>query len=102
MRRLLGLLLAVPLVAATPAAREDVDSLLRRADAAYNAGDFERAAALYDRAGVRTTEPARAAYNLATARYRQAKDGQVAALGEAEVNYRACLRPGGAYRARAL
>jgi tetratricopeptide (TPR) repeat protein len=103
MRRVPWLILALPLVlAAKPTSYDDPETLLRQADAAYEAGRFDRAADLYDRAGVRTTEPARAAFNLATARYRQAKEGQLAALGEAEVNYRACLRPGCEFRARAL
>jgi hypothetical protein len=103
MRHVAWLMLALPLVlAAKPTSYDDPDALLRQADAAYESHHFDRAAELYDRAGVRTTEPARAAFNLATARYRQAKDGQPAALGEAEVNYRACLRPGCEFRARAL
>lgn len=98
-----GLLLALPLVVAAKGASVDPEALARRADAAYRGGEVARAAELYDRAGERTTEPSRAAYNLAAARYRQAREkGHLAALGEAEISYRACLRPGDPYRARAL
>lgn len=103
MRRGLWLLLALPLVlAAAPSSYDDPESLLRRADSAFAAGRAEEAAELYDKAGVRTTNPSLAAYNLATVRYRQAKEGNLSALGAAEVNYRACLRPGDEFRARAL
>lgn len=100
MRRALWLALAVPAVLAA-APTDDPEALSRRADAAFDAGRAEAAAELYDRAGVRTTEPARAAFNLATVRYRQAKEGQLAALGPAELHYRACLSSP-EYRARAL
>lgn len=91
MKRWAYLLLMIPLILAARGTATNSDLLLRQADAAYRAGDPARAAELYDRAGVRTPEPARATFNLATARYRQAREGRLAALAEAEVNYRACL-----------
>jgi len=103
MKRWSWLLLILPMVlAAGPAAYDDPESLLRRADEAFEAKQFDRAAELYDRAGVRTTHPSLAAYNLATAKYKQAKEGNAAALGAAEVNYRSCLKQGDEFRARAL
>src|SRR5262249_32840992 len=81
---------------------DDPEALLRQADAAYEAGQAEKAAELYEKAGLRTTWPSRAAFNVATARYKQAKEGNLAALGTAEVNYRACLKDGDEFRARAL
>lgn len=95
-------LLLVPLVAAAPMRRADPDSLLRAGLAAYRAGDPGRAAELFERAGLRTTEPSRAAFNLATARYRQAREDSPQALAEAEEAYHCCLEPGDPYRAEAL
>jgi hypothetical protein len=99
----LALLLLVALVAAAPRVRlTDPEALLRAGDDAFRGNDPAGAADLYDRAGVRTIEPARAAFNLATAKYRLARDGRLDALGDAEVAYRCCLEKGDPYRARAL
>jgi hypothetical protein len=100
---LLRLLLLVPLVAAAAKVRTtDPEALLRAGDAAFRASDPGQAAEFYDRAGIRTTEPSRAAFNLATAKYRLAQGGKSEALGDAEVGYRCCLEKGNPYRARAL
>ena len=97
------LLLVVPLAAAAPRMSTTApEDLLRAADDAYRANDLTRAAELYDRAGIRTIEPSRAAFNLATAKYLLARDGKLEALGDAEVGYRCCLEKGDPYRARAL
>jgi hypothetical protein len=102
MKRWALLLLAPLVLAAKPSSYDDPESLLRRADAAFAEGRADEAAELYDKAGVRTTKPSLAAYNLATARFRQAREGNLSMLGAAEVNYRACVREGDEFRARAL
>jgi hypothetical protein len=101
------LFLLVPLLAAAPEARpphgtSGPEALLRAGDAAFRANDLDKAAEMYDRAGVRTIEPSRAAFNLATATYRLARGGKVEALADAEVGYGSCLEKGDPYRARAL
>jgi hypothetical protein len=100
----LWLLLLVPLVTAAAKVRTtNPEALLRAGDIAYRAGDAGRAAEKYDQAGVRTIEPARAAFNLATAKFRLAQQGgRPEALADAEVAYRCCLEKGNPYRARAL
>jgi hypothetical protein len=101
--RTLAVLVLLPLLAAAPRGRyADPDALLRAGNQAYQAGDLGRAAELYERAGVRTTQPSRAAFNLATARYRQARADNAQALAEAEEAYRSCLERGDPYRAPAL
>jgi hypothetical protein len=96
-------LLVLALLAAAPRGRTtSPESLLRAGDAAYRASDLDRAAELYDQAGVRTIQPSRAAFNLATAKYRLAQEGKLDALADAEVGYRSCLDRGDPYRARAL
>jgi hypothetical protein len=103
MRRSLPLLLVPLLAAAAPRWRlADPEALLRAGDAAFEANEPARAAECYDQAGVRTTEPSRAAFNLATAKYRLALGKQPEALADAEVAYRSCLEKGDPYRARAL
>jgi hypothetical protein len=94
-------LLVLPLIAAANEAATDPESLLRQGDEAFLSDQPAKAATMYDRASLRTREPARAAFNLATSRYRQARDGTLTTLPEAEVNYRACLE-NDEYRARAL
>ncbi len=95
-RRWLPLLL-VALVAAAPQLRtSDPEALLRAADDAYRANQLDRAAELYERAGVRTTEPSRVAFNVAATKYRQNS------LADAEIGYRSCLEKNDPYRARAL
>jgi hypothetical protein len=97
------LFLFVLLVAAAPRVRtSDPEALLRAGDAAFRGDDAARAAELYDRAGVRTIEPSRAAFNLATAKFRLARAGTLDALGDAEVAYRCCLEKDDPYRAQAL
>lgn len=92
---LLGLgVLALVLVGAAPD-NAAVESLLRRGNAAFEAGDFAAAADLYDRAQERATDPGQVAYNRATALYRRAQAEEDAArraelLQAAELDYRCC------------
>ncbi len=65
-------------------------------------GAWAEAAALYDQAGDRTTEPGLVAFNLATAKYHLAREGNAQALADAEQAYRCCLEPGDPRRAQAL
>ena len=58
MTRLAWLVLTLPpVLAAIPTSYDDPEALLRQADAAFDEGRMDRAAELYERAGVRTTEP---------------------------------------------
>ncbi len=98
---LAGLLLPLLLGARTPPVT-DVDALLRAGNAAFERGVYADAAALYDRAGERATEPKLAAFNLATAKYHLAREGNAPALADAEQAYRCCLEKGDPRRARAL
>jgi tetratricopeptide (TPR) repeat protein len=93
--------LALALLGAAPAA--DPEALLREGNAAFARGDFARAAALFERAEVRATDPGLVAFNLAAAKYRIAEaDGSPQALLEAEQAYRCCTEPGAPRRAAAL
>jgi tetratricopeptide (TPR) repeat protein len=102
-RRWLSVLLLVPLLlAAQTTDVPDVLALLRTGNAAFERGAYAEAGALFERAGERTTEPGLAAFNLATAKYNLAKDGNSQALADAEQAYRCCLEQGEVRRARAL
>jgi hypothetical protein len=98
---LAGLIIPLLLGARTPPVT-DVDALLRAGNAAFERGDYSEAAALYDRAGERATEPGQTAFNLATAKYYLAREGNAQALADAEQAYRCCLGAGDPRRARAL
>jgi tetratricopeptide (TPR) repeat protein len=92
---------ALALLGAAPAA--DPEALLREGNEAFARGDFARAAALYEKAEVRATDPSLVAFNLAAAKYRLAEaDGSPQALLEAEQAYRCCVEPGAPRRAEAL
>lgn len=90
---LLGLgVLALVLAGAAPD-NAAVESLLRRGNAAFEAGNYAVAADLFDRAEVRATDPGQVAYNRATALYRLALAEEDAAqrgklLRAAELDYR--------------
>lgn len=101
LRPLLAITLALSLLGA--AQPPDPEALLREGNAAFARGDFARAAALYERAEVRATDPGLVAFNLAAAKYRLAEsDGSPQALLEAEQAYRCCVEPGNPRRAAAL
>jgi tetratricopeptide (TPR) repeat protein len=61
------------------------EELLRRGNAAYVRGDYNRAVADYDEAESRATDPGLAAFNKAAALY------QKGLYREAELSYRCCL-----------
>jgi tetratricopeptide (TPR) repeat protein len=89
--------------ASAPGRPADTEALLRAGNAAFAAGDFGRAAALYEQAQERASDPAQATFNLAAAKYRLAlQDNDAAALREAEQYYRCCVGPEDPRRARAL
>ncbi len=82
---------ALSLAAAPPI---DTEALLRDGNTAFRRGDFATAVELYERAGLRTTEPALVAFNLATAKYRQAlttAENRAKHLEETEQFFRCCL-----------
>jgi hypothetical protein len=102
-RRWLPAGLLVPLLlGARPPRAADVEALLRAADAAFARGAHAEAAAMYEKAEERSTEPGLAAFNLAAAKLALAREGNPQALGEAEQAYRCCLEPGDPRRPRAL
>lgn len=89
--------------AASPA--PDWRTLLRQGDAAYERGDYTAAAALYEQAGDRTTDPELVTFDLAAAQYRLAlaSDADRPRLAqEAEQSYRCCIGPDDPRRAPAL
>jgi tetratricopeptide (TPR) repeat protein len=92
---LLGLgVLALTLAGAAPD-NAAVEALLRRGNAAFEAGNYAVAADLYDKAEVRATDPGQVAYNRATALYRRALAEEDSAqraklLRAAELDYRCC------------
>jgi tetratricopeptide (TPR) repeat protein len=87
------------------ASPSDWQTLLRQGDAAYARGDYTAAAALYDQAGDRTTDPGLVAFDLAAAQYRLALESdadRVRLARAAEGSYRCCISPNDPRRARAL
>jgi hypothetical protein len=83
----------------------DWQTLLRQGDDAYQRGDYTAAAALYEQAQDRTTDPGLAAMDVAAAKIRlaEASDADRGRLAqEAEQAYRCCTAPGDPRRARAL
>ncbi len=97
------LLVGVLAIAAAPAA--DTEASLREGNAAFRRGDYAAAAEAYERAGLRTTEPALIAFNLAATKYRSAlesAEGRAKDLEEAERYFRCCLGAEDPRRARAL
>jgi hypothetical protein len=103
-RNAFSLLLVVVLtLAAAPVT--DTEALLREGNAAFRRGDYATAADAYERAGLRTTEPALVAFNLAATKYRAAlesAEGRAKHLDEAEQYFRCCLRKDDPRRGRAL
>jgi hypothetical protein len=99
----LGILAAALLLAAAPA--PDVEALLREGNAAFERGDYGRAATLYEQAEARATDPGLVAFDLATAKYRLAlagEGGRAALLQQAEQQYSCCLEKHDPRRVRAL
>ncbi len=83
----------------------DWQTLLRQGDAAYGRGDFAAAAALYEQAQDRATEPGLVAMDLAAAKYHQAEASaadRARLAQESEQAYRCCTQPGDPRRPRAL
>jgi tetratricopeptide (TPR) repeat protein len=81
---------AVVLPGAAP--RADIEDLLRRGNAAFDAGDYAAAVGFYDKAEERATDPGLVAFNKATALYRLAVSDPRDSLKRfrtAEVYYRA-------------
>jgi hypothetical protein len=100
MKRLLPVaLLAIMLVGASTLPR-NTEELLRRGNAAAEAGNWAEAARMYEMAEPWADEPEVVAFNLATARYHLAETGDLRELVGAEEGYRACLE--GPRRGRAL
>ncbi|MFO0927990.1 MAG: hypothetical protein U0736_13270 [Gemmataceae bacterium] len=96
MSRLLGI--AVVLLVAAAADPPDVAALLRASQAAVAADDLAGAVALLEQAQRWTTDPGLVAFNLATVRYEQARQGNPQALGAAEAAYRCLLDRGNPHR----
>jgi tetratricopeptide (TPR) repeat protein len=83
----------------------DAETLLREGNAAFARGDYAEAAALYEQAEKRTTEPALVAFNRAAATYQLAMirtEEKAGLLGEAEQLYRCCLSGSDPHRPWAL
>lgn len=80
------------------------ERLLQEGHRALARGDYERAAALYERAELRSTDPAEAAFYLAGAKYHLAVRGEGVSpeLLEAEQLYRCCLDSADPHRPHAL
>src|SRR5258708_3722559 len=101
-RWLLACLLVPILLGAQSLSAPDIDTLIRAGNAAFERGAYAEAAAQYEKASNRTTEPGLVAFNLATAKYHLAREGNPQALADAELGYRCCLEPGDPRRAQAL
>lgn len=85
-------LAVLALVVSGAAPNASVEELLRRGNAAFGDGDYATAAAFYDRAEERATDPGLVAYNKATALYRlAAADARESTrhFRDAEIYYRA-------------
>ncbi len=82
----------------------DPEELVRAGRRAAADGDYERAVALYERAELRSGEPAEVAFYLAAAKYHLAakSESYSADLMEAESLYRCCLDATNPHRPRAL
>lgn len=97
--------LSALLTAAAPPA-SDPEELLRRGGAAFARGDFDEAAACFQQAELRATDPGRVALDLATTRYQQALQARGAARAtlfqEAADLFRCCAEPGDPRQALAL
>jgi tetratricopeptide (TPR) repeat protein len=80
------------------------EKLLQEGHRALANGDYEKAAALYEKAELHSTDPAEVAFFLATAKYQLAvrKEGISLELLEAEQLYRCCLNPSDPHRPAAL
>jgi hypothetical protein len=80
------------------------EGLIRQGSAAFRGGDYVGAAALFERAEVRATDPGLVTFDLAAARHRQAlaEGGSPALLREAARLYRCCLGRDDPRRPRAL
>jgi tetratricopeptide (TPR) repeat protein len=99
---LLLALLVPALLAARRGTPADAEALVRAGNAAFERGAYAEAVRLYERAEAISTDPRLVAFNLATARYQLAQEGDLRALPAAEEAYRCCLEAGDPRRARAL
>jgi tetratricopeptide (TPR) repeat protein len=105
MRQLAMVIILLAAAGISAASPPDWQTLLRQGDAAYARGDYTAAAALYEQAGDRTTDPGLVAFDLAAAQYRLALASdadRVRLAREAEQSYRCCIAPDDPRRARAL
>ena len=94
-RACLLIIATLPLVAA--AAGADPEELVRQGNAAFLAGDHDKAIALFDQAEERITNPGLVAFNKGAALYRLGR------FAQAEAHYRRCLEDAsGPRRARML
>jgi len=104
---LFGVLLACAALLAVGAgrvSRPSPEELLRRGEAAFEAGDFAAAADLFQRAADRAVDPGPATYNQAVATYRLAllSPEPYAGLREAAGLFRCCLASDDPRRPQAL
>jgi tetratricopeptide (TPR) repeat protein len=92
------------LLGLNPAKEPDPKKLLQEGHSALARGDYEGAAALYERAELHSTNPAEVAFYLAGAKYHLAvkSTGVSSELLEAEQLYRCCLESTDRHRPRAL
>jgi tetratricopeptide (TPR) repeat protein len=97
-----AVLLPLLLGAGSSSSPPDVEALLRYGNEAFERGAYAEAAALYEKASERATNPGLVAFNLATAKYQLGRAGNASALSEAEQAYRCCLEAGNPRRAQAL
>jgi tetratricopeptide (TPR) repeat protein len=105
MKRFALLLILVAALAVAAAPATDTEALLREGNAAFRRGDYAAAAEAYEGAGLRTTEPALIAFNLAATKYRSAlesAEGRARNLEEGERYFRCCLGDDDPRRGRAL
>jgi tetratricopeptide (TPR) repeat protein len=105
MKRFASAVVFIAVVSLAAAPVTDTESLLRDGNAAFRRGDYATAADLYERAGLRTTEPALVAFNFAAAKYRAAlesEDGRAKNLEEARQYFLCCIAKDDPRRARAL
>lgn len=89
-----GVLLSVGVVAMLAPALPRLDTVeawMRAGDRAAQQGHWAEAVTWYEKAEATPLDPGRVAFNLATARYHLATQGQLRELSAAEAGYRACL-----------
>lgn len=99
-----GSLLVLLLFGLTLSSEPSPEQLLQEGHRALARGEYQKAAALYERAELRSTDPAEAAFYLAEAKFHLARkvEGLSPELLEAEQLYRCCLDSADPHRSRAL